>query len=142
MRANLSRGEIRGNPPRSSLCRSLLNSSLDKLRAAQEEICFRGCMWLWLLRSGWQLREVSRKRPWTSFYPCRWETGHPILYAHKAPEAFSGATPSILRFPRGRPAWTNGPLTPTLIAEEQRQSQHLNQAGFNWAPSGKMPSST
>jgi hypothetical protein len=39
-------------------------------------------------RPSWQLREVSRKRPWTSFYPCRSRTRHPMMYSRQAQEAF------------------------------------------------------
>ena len=46
-------------------------------------------------------------------------------------KSFSGATPSILRFPKWETRMRNGSLTPTLREEERRLHQHLNPAGFN-----------
>jgi len=90
MRANLSRGSYRGNPCGSSLCRSLLEFFLGQMACGPGRVCFQGyyCLQLLLLRFSWQLHEVSRKRPWTSFYPCRSRTGHPMMYSHEARKAF------------------------------------------------------
>ena len=96
-----------GNPSRSSLCRSLLEFFPGQLAKCPGRDMFQGCFGLWLLRFGWQLGEVSRQRPWTSFYPCRSRTGHPMRYAHQAQEAFRERPHLYFGSHEGRPA----PLT-------------------------------
>jgi len=60
-----------------------------------------------------------------------------IVFA-QGERSFSGAAPSILRFPKGRPARLTG-RSHQLGRKNQKQSGGLDQTGFNWAPSGRVP---
>gem|GEM_PF-3792420 len=108
MRAKLSRVFIQAILRDRPCTGRFRKSSLANLRDVQEEICVQGYLCLWLLRSSWQLREVSRKRPWTSFYPCQSRTGHPMMYSREARKAFEERPHLYFGSQAGDPARATG----------------------------------
>jgi len=53
-----------------------------------------------------------KEEPWTSFYPCRYETGHPILYSLEAQKLL-----------RSGPIYTSVPIRETRM---KKRAAHTN----------------
>jgi hypothetical protein len=123
MRAKLSRGEIGGNPPRSSLCRSLLEFFSGQIRRCPGSSSLLSLLTLTLqslagvseilLAASRSVKEKTLDKLLS--VPVKDRTPNDVFA--QGERSFSGAAPSILRFPQGetrmsqRAAHTNSQST-------------------------------